>query len=90
MNNIFDEWRVMYQRPHLSDIPVIYSEYACDPEFEWVERTWKERLFTRPWNPRRKWKQVMTSLNPLMYRINTANGPMIITHPALKGELEKI
>jgi len=80
MNDIFS-------RPRITDIPIIFSEYACDPEYELVKRTWKERLFTRPWEPRRKYKQVMIELNPQMYRINVNGGYKILAHPAFKEQL---
>ena len=76
--------------PRVSGIPIIFSDYACDPEYEMVKRTWKERLFTRPWNPRRKYKQIMTALNPQMFRINTVNGETIVAHISFKSELENL
>jgi hypothetical protein len=29
-----------------------------------IRRTWRERLFTRPWEPRRKTKQVFYVIDP--------------------------
>ena len=72
-------------------IPIIYSEQACDPEYELVKRTWKERLFTRPWKPRQRYKHIMVKLNPQMYRVNfPGQGKKIIAHPSLKAQIEKI
>jgi hypothetical protein len=30
------------------------------PKYKWIKRTWRERLFTRPWRPWVSKKQVMT------------------------------
>ena len=71
----------------VASIPIILSSYACDPEYELVKRTWKERLFTRPWEPRRKLKRIMIALNPQMYRMRSpiSGGDVIIAHTSLGG-----
>ena len=74
----------------VSGIKVVFSDLACDPEYELVKRSWKERLFTRPWEPRRKYDQVMTALNPQMYKMNTTGGEMIVAHPTFKEQLRHL
>ncbi len=74
----------------VTGIKLVFSEYACDPKYELVNRSWKERLFTRPWIPLRKHKLVMTALNPKMFRINTTDGEMIVAHPSLKEQLRNL
>ena len=74
----------------VSGIRVVFSEHACDPEYELVKRSWKERLFTRPWEPRRKYNQVMTALNPQMFKMNTTGGEMIVAHPTFKEQLRHL
>jgi len=37
---------------NISGIPVFIDDHlVIDDGFESVKRTWKERLFSRPWNP---------------------------------------
>ena len=68
-------------------MPIIFSEFACDPKYETVKRTWKERLFSKPWQPKVKYKRVMIELNPLMYKIHTSSGYSIIAHPTMKEQI---
>ena len=71
-------------------MPIIYSDNACDPEYEIVKRTWKDRLFTKPWQPTRKYKRVMVSLNPQIYRANLpGRGWTIIAHTSLRDEITR-
>ena len=64
---------------------IIYSLYACDPEYELVNRTWRERLFTRPWRPFQKKKKVLKNLNPQAFLVND----MLIAHPIFERQLEE-
>ena len=68
-------------------IKIVYSQYACNPEYELVKRTWKERLFTRPWIPRRKHKLHLKNLNPQMFRLTQSGEQIIIAHPVFKEQL---
>ena len=52
---------------------------------EAVRRTWKERVFTRPWRPWRKIKHV-TGPDPDMMRVNG----MYYGHPATVAKLRKV
>lgn len=67
---------------------IIYEENACNPEYELIERTFRERLFSRPWDPRKKHKRVLKKINPQIYKISRNGCPTIIAHPSLKGQLE--
>ena len=72
----------------LGRIPVIYSDHACNPKYENIKRSWKERLFTKPWQPKRKYKNVMVELNPQMYRVNIpGRGLTIVAHTSLHDEI---
>lgn len=77
---------------NVASVPIILSSHACDPEYELVKRTWKERLLSRPWNPRRKFKQVMVALNPQMYRMRNpiSGGDVIIAHTSLGESLRHL
>ncbi len=51
-------------------------------DFSVVKRTWFERLFTRPWNPRHPYKRVYCAT---MYTV----GDVILVSPATYALLEK-
>jgi len=70
----------------IAGLEIIFSDNACNPEFELVERTWKERLFSKPWNPIRKYKQVMKALNPQIFRI----GNKVVMHSSFINEIHNI
>lgn len=62
-------------------IRIFYSNLMDNPEI--VVRTWKERLFTRPWNPRQK---IKTIHRPYMAIINGD----LYAHPTMKEQIENI
>lgn len=67
-------------------LPVIYSPFAYENIS--VKRTWRERLFTRPWRPRQK-HRLETKPAIFVARQTTTIFPsscqcIIIAHPALK------
>lgn len=57
------------------------------PKIE-VPRTWRERLFTRPWNPFRKTKWIGTRI-PSKQVIKAENQRLLIMHPVLWERLQK-
>lgn len=71
----------------LGQIKIVYTEFACDPEYEKVERSWRERLFTRPWNPDRKFNVIMKELNPKAYFLPQSG--IFVAHPVFKEEIER-
>ena len=77
---------------------VYYTPYATKEET--VTRTWKERLFTRPWRP---WQRDKLQTQPAIYRVNLpppgltglplSPRPQTITfivHPAFKDAIERV
>ena len=42
----------------LSGLELIVDNYM--PKYRWIKRTWRERLFTRPWRPWVSKRQVQT------------------------------
>ena len=56
---------------------VIYTQLAVTKEV--VKRTWKERLFTKPWNPIPSTKEITT---PAILQC----GDDFLVHPALKAK----
>jgi hypothetical protein len=63
---------------------VLVSDYLTD--FDLVRRTWKERLFARPWRPWKKYKQIE---KPPPYYVNEAQRVIYTTQRgwlALKAE----
>ena len=65
-------------------IEIVVSEHAYKTED--VARTWRERLFSRPWRPRRKWRTVRI---PQFYKMHMCPGavPTIVMHPDLYAQL---
>ncbi len=60
---------------------VFYSMAMDKPEF--VMRTWKERLFTRPWKPLQKTKTIH---HPYMAIINGC----LYAHPSLREQVKNL
>lgn len=75
---------------YISNVPIITSPQACDPEYEFVKRSWRERLFTRPWEPRRKYNRVLVKLNPKMYKIKFRGLNTIVCHPSIYEQVKRI
>lgn len=66
--------------------PIYWSEYATqDGAPEVVRRTWRVRLFTRPWRPLRATYTRIPKV-PAMYTV----GGVVVVHPALRPELERL
>lgn len=67
---------------------VIESSYAEVPgKPVMVLRTWRERLFTRPWRPLKKHRMV-TPMVPAIFELRDKG--IIITHPSFVPEFRKI
>jgi hypothetical protein len=61
-------------------IESIYSIGKIGTEPKIVNRTWKERLFSRPWKPWVKTKTIQVDvLGPVMYQV----GNKFLVHPSL-------
>lgn len=84
--------------PPYSPPPQIYYTPFATKE-ETVTRTWKERLFTRPWRPLQRTK---LQFQPAIYMVNLPplglpglpissrrQPPTFIAHPAFKDAIEK-
>lgn len=50
-------------------------------------RTWKERLFTRPWKPFKKTRTIVPKV-PMKSIFKTPDG-MLIMHPSLAAQLRR-
>lgn len=62
----------------------VENVYCVKKEIEWVNRTWKERLFSTPWKPWRSRKLVTISFpDPDVYVM----GNRIIGHPVTLAKL---
>lgn len=59
---------------------IISSQYVSD--YETVKRTWKERLFSKPWSPFKTHKQVY---KPYVFKLNG----LIIVSPATYARLKE-
>lgn len=61
-------------------MPVLTSEWLTDPEQRTVRRTWRERLFTRPWRP---WVATKTiTVQVPSTKVLILPGPKVLMHPA--------
>lgn len=63
LKDLVDAKRKIDELSHLPN--VIASPFVCD--WDIVERTWFERLFSLPWNPL---KSTRTEYNPKAYRLS--------------------
>ncbi len=79
---------------HLMGVPV-YADEDCrsTTKFRDVPRTWKERLFTRPWRPLRKTRTegipvAFVVTEPAMWPL-TEPTKKVIAHPEIIEELER-
>lgn len=73
------------------NLPVVYHPSACEPEYEQIRRSWSERLFTWPWKPRQRYKEVMKELNPQIYVRRNERGLMfVLAHPSLRPQIEAL
>jgi len=81
LDKLLDAINSVPKTPHLE---LFESVHAAEYYVEWVDRTWKERLFSFPWKPFKKTKPV-TKAKPLMFRA----GDKLIYHPSLRYQLEE-
>lgn len=70
----------------LAGITIIESVFVTEPKDIWVRRTWRERLFSRPWQPRvgtrMETRQVPSSKGYMLDRHTLA------CHPDFAAELK--
>lgn len=86
----------MKQTPHMLDgVPIYTSELLTEPKVEVVRRTWRERLFSRPWRPRQKTKSItiyVPSMKCLVSESGILGRKCFIMHPVMlqkiRAELE--
>jgi len=52
-----------------------------------VPRTWRERLFTRPWKPLNRTRTVVPQVPSR--QIYTLTGGVLVMHPAMAAEIRK-
>lgn len=88
----------MNHTPHMLDgVPIYTSEPLTEPKVEVVQRTWRERLFSRPWHPMQKTKEITIYVPSLKCLVSdTATGVFgrkcFIMHPVMlqkiRAELE--
>lgn len=68
----------------LNGRPVILDKNFTCRQKVWVRRSWAERLFSFPWKPSQKMKQVETEAPSK----NAVQGPLgVVMHPATAREL---
>jgi hypothetical protein len=67
---------------NLSPMPKIYYSSYCG-NLKNIKRTWKERLFTLPWNP---WIKTKIYIEPTIYKI----GDNFVAHISYKSKIERI
>ena len=71
--------------------PVVISEWATIEKK--IDRTWRDRLFSRPWQPLKKMK---IEKEPAMYMVNDSQMSFMtgqdyfVIHPSLKIEVDKV
>jgi len=73
--------------PEISGIEFITDASLVDTVAYEEARTWKERLFSRPWKPFIKNKTMFKKVPSKSY--NVVMGGTIICHPSMLGELER-
>ncbi len=81
VERILDDIETWLNTPAFGNIKVVWDEHAVDCKR--VARSWRERLFTRPWRPRRRWKIVK---EPKMFWVQ--DRAMLVAHPDLKVNVE--
>ena len=66
---------------------IITNSWLEEDESHEVTRTWKERLFSRPWKPFKKTKTVIRKIpSKSIYKLNENTLAM---HPVMAARLEK-
>ena len=81
-----DPLRIPISQFDLTQMPVTIHYTVGAVEHHTVERTWKERLLSRPWRPLQKTKIIET---PSMYQYTKRNSITIFAHPAFRSEIEQ-
>ena len=77
----------------LYGIPIIETPHLVN--YRTVKRTWRERLFTRPWRPRKATK-VITVPCKEAYLVDPGRvmvgvrGPALVLHPAYLEEFKQL
>ena len=62
--------------------PIIESNHCTISEQRRVPRSWKERLFSRPWRPLQTHKTITVQVpDPHVYMLEGLRGPLLICHP---------
>ena len=77
--------------PMAMGLPIITSESLTVSTTEQVRRGWRERLFSRPWQPWVSHKTVVhKEPDRNVYIIPAmAGGPSVLCHPVIAGKLRK-
>ena len=95
--NWFDESKLkecikFLESQKFASIPEVYSNlYILDREEYTYTRTWKERLFKRPWRPFRKTEQRYRDVpgsKAMIAKLPDGN-TVIFIHPLYKHKMEK-
>lgn len=76
----------------LPGMPVVTSPFVTVTRTIRRQRSWRERLFSRPWRPTRKWRMVTETVpDPSIYILNGRGGyRYIYCHPATAKRLEEL
>lgn len=71
-----------------SGVKIFTSPHLTERKHYFVKRTWKERLFSRPWKPFKKTNTLYYDAPRTDYLVYD-DGRTIICHPVMKDALEQ-
>ena len=75
----------MYLARPFQSIPIIWSQWIG--VHKQTERTWRTRLFTRPWRPHEKYDLEFVPKAVLYRNPGSGHPTMIVAHPAMRTQL---
>lgn len=74
----------------LDGVRIYTNEHLVLQERKQVERTWRERLFTLPWRPLRRYRTIVTcrpNPSPMLMYVN--GQPIFFMHPETFQQLKE-
>lgn len=78
----FESFRLM----QFTGVRFIESTYLTEPREQVVQRTWRERLFSRPWRPLIAEKTIFVEV-PLRQAFQISNNTVVV-HPEFLREIK--
>lgn len=93
LKNTMGEMGLLYRIAGLT-LQVIYDPLACKDVQVKVKRTWRERLFTRPWQPWKSYRRE-TKKEPAIFVLRQFSflgtyQRVVVAHPSFQSQIAEM